>query len=86
MHKTCIYASFEGGQNYEYSDINDVSDLYLQWIKNKKPRMPMNIISPILNGKREIKEEEYFLICNALGVPLDKFAKKDSSELEKDAG
>lgn len=48
--------------------------------------MPMNIISPILNGKREIKAEEYFLLCNDLGVPLDKFAKKDPSEYEKDAG
>lgn len=44
LYKTCIYASFEGGQNYEYSDINDVSDLYLQWIKNKKPRMPNGIL------------------------------------------
>lgn len=65
----------------KYLDENGIKYIFLA----EKTKMPMNIISPILNGKREIKAEEYFLICNALGVPLDKFAKKDLSEYEKDA-
>ncbi len=32
-----------------------------------------NTFSAIMNGKRKITAEEYFMICKALGVPLDKF-------------
>lgn len=41
---------------------------------SEKTGIPMNILSPMLNEKREIKATEYFLICNALGIPLEKFA------------
>lgn len=41
----------------------------------EKINMPMNVLSPILNGKRKIEAEEYFKICRALDVPLDKFEK-----------
>jgi transcriptional regulator with XRE-family HTH domain len=40
-----------------------------------KTKIPNNIMSPMLNGKRKISAEEYFLICEALHVPLDTFAK-----------
>lgn len=39
-----------------------------------KTGIPMNILSPMLNEKREIKAVEYFEICNALGVSLETFA------------
>jgi transcriptional regulator with XRE-family HTH domain len=31
-------------------------------------------LSQSLNGKRKLSPEEYFSICRALNVPLDKFA------------
>jgi transcriptional regulator with XRE-family HTH domain len=40
-----------------------------------KTKIPNNIMSPMLNGKRKISAEEYFLICEALNVPLDTFSK-----------
>lgn len=36
--------------------------------------IPMNTFSAMMNGKRKITAEEYFSICEALGVPLDKFS------------
>lgn len=36
--------------------------------------IPMNTFSAMMNGKRKITAEEYFAICRALGVPLEKFA------------
>lgn len=42
---------------------------------SEKTNLPMNVISPMLNGKREIKADEYFMICKALDVPLDTFAE-----------
>ena len=44
---------------------------------SEKTGIPMNVLSPMLNEKREIKATEYFLICSVLGVPLEKFAKGD---------
>ena len=40
-----------------------------------KSDIPANTLSAILNGKRKITAEEYFSICEALNVPLEKFAK-----------
>ena len=42
---------------------------------SEKTGIPANILSPMLNGKREIKAMEYFLICSALDVPLEMFAE-----------
>ena len=42
---------------------------------SEKTGIPMNALSPLLNDKREIKATEYFAICNALKVPLTKFAE-----------
>ena len=39
-------------------------------------KIPMNVLSPMLNEKREIKAREYFIICNALNVPLTEFAEE----------
>ncbi len=38
--------------------------------------IPLNTFSAIVNGKRKITIEEYNAICNALGVPLEKFIPK----------
>lgn len=35
--------------------------------------IPMNVFSAMMNGKRKITAEEYFMICKALGVPLEMF-------------
>lgn len=35
--------------------------------------IPMNTFSAMMNGKRKITAEEYFAICRALNVPLEKF-------------
>lgn len=35
--------------------------------------IPFNVFSAMINGKRKITAEEYFLICNALSVPLEQF-------------
>jgi transcriptional regulator with XRE-family HTH domain len=55
-----------------YLDENGIKYSYLA----EKTKIPMNIISPMLNEKREIKATEYFLICNALNVSLESFADK----------
>lgn len=50
---------------------------------SEKTGIPINILSPMLNGKREIKAEEYICICRALELPLEMFAG-DYKVLEKD--
>lgn len=45
--------------------------------------LPMNIFSPILHNKRELKATEYFAICRALKVPLEKFADQKGDKSEK---
>lgn len=39
----------------------------------EKADIPLNIFSAIVNEKRKITAEEYFAICAALNVPLEKF-------------
>jgi len=41
---------------------------------SEKTGIPINILSPMLNEKREIKAEEYICICRALDLPLETFA------------
>mgnify|MGYP001033841319 CR=1 FL=1 len=41
--------------------------------------IPMNVLSPMLNEKREIKAREYFIICDALNVPLTQFSGTESA-------
>ena len=42
----------------------------------KKADIPVNTFSAMMNGHRRITAEEYFAICDALDVPLDKFVKR----------
>ncbi len=39
----------------------------------KKAGIPENIFCMMLNDKRRIEVNEYMRICDALGVPLEKF-------------
>ena len=39
----------------------------------EKAGFPLNTFSAMLNGKRKITAEEYFVICKVLNVPLDTF-------------
>lgn len=34
----------------------------------------MNMLSPTLNGKRKMSAEEYFMICEVLGVSAELFS------------
>lgn len=57
----------------KYLDDNGIKYSYV----SEKTGIPMNILSPMLNGKREIKATEYFVICTALKIPLESFAEKE---------
>ena len=39
----------------------------------EKAGIPLNVFSAIINNKRKITVEEYFAICEALGVNIDTF-------------
>lgn len=54
----------------EYLDAKGIKYSYLA----EKTGMPMNILSPTLNGKRKLSAEEYFIICEALGVSAEIFS------------
>lgn len=43
---------------------------------SRKTGISEDVISRILNGNRNMSAEEYFLICEALNVPLNVFYKK----------
>lgn len=68
-----------GNKIKAYLDRNGIKYSFV----SSKTGIPMNILSPMLNEKREIKAVEYFAICSALSVPLDSFA--DNLE-QKEAG
>lgn len=53
----------------KYLDENGIKYSFL----SEKTGMPMNILSPLLNGKRKMSVEEYFMICEALELPVDTF-------------
>lgn len=53
----------------KYLDENGIKYSFL----SEKIGMPMNMLSPLLNGKRKMSAEEYFTICSALNVPVSKF-------------
>ena len=60
-----------GDRIKEYLDSKGIRYSYL----SEKTGIPANILSPMLNGKREIKALEYFSICSALDIPLETFAE-----------
>lgn len=56
----------------QYLDENGIKYSFL----SEKIGIPMNVLSPLLNGKRKMSVEEYFLICNALELPVDTFESR----------
>jgi len=42
-----------------------------------KTGIPISTLNAILNGNRKLLAEEYFVICQALDVPLETFAGID---------
>ena len=44
-----------------------------------KARIPENVFSMMINGKRKISTEEYFSICDALGVSVETFKDEKAS-------
>lgn len=46
---------------------------YIFYLIAKKAGIPENIFCMMLNDKRRIEVNEYMRICDALGVPLEKF-------------
>ena len=58
----------------KYLDENGIKQKFLQ----QKLGMSVSSCNAMLNGNRGISAEEYFKICEALGVPLDYF--KDENE------
>lgn len=62
------------------SDIKQhmLSNGITQTFVSTKTNIPTNTLNAILNAKRNLLAEEYFLICEALAVPLQTFKKKAS--------
>lgn len=58
----------------DYLDKNGIKYVHV----SEKTGIPMNVLSPMLNEKREIKATEYFMICDALNVPVTRFASKEA--------
>jgi transcriptional regulator with XRE-family HTH domain len=54
----------------QYLDENGIKYSYL----SEKTGIPMNMLSPTLNGKRKMSAEEYFMICEVLGVSAELFS------------
>lgn len=44
---------------------------------SEKTGVPMNILSPLLNDKKKMSAEQYFLICEAIGVDANTFAVEE---------
>lgn len=55
-----------------YMKENGISQTHIA----NKIGMPLAIFNALLNGNRNLLAEEYFMICDALGVPLDAFKER----------
>lgn len=53
----------------EYLNSKGISQTFVA----NKTGIPISTLNAALNGNRKILAEEYFLICQALEVPLDTF-------------
>ena len=59
----------------QYLDENGIKYSFV----SEKTGIPMNILSPLLNGKRKMSVEEYFSICNALGISVELFEPNNNA-------
>lgn len=60
----------------KYLDENGIKYSYL----SEKIGMPMNTLSLLLNGKRKMSVEEYFMICEVLELPVNTFEPNGEEE------
>lgn len=60
-----------------YLDENGIKYSYL----SERIGMPMNTLSLLLNGKRKMSVEEYFMICEVLGLPVNTFEPNGEEEV-----
>lgn len=68
----------QGSDIKQYLDENGIKYSYVA----EQTKIPLNVLSPILNDKRKLEVNEYFSICDALSVPLETFAGKAGSRKE----
>lgn len=61
-----------------YLDANGIRYSFV----SKKTGIPMNILSPILNEKRKMTVEEYFLICAAIDKKPNDFMESKTEPLK----
>lgn len=58
-----------GASIKKYLINNGISQTFI----SSKTKIPTNILNAVMNSKRKLLAEEYFLICEVLGVPLETF-------------
>ena len=59
----------KGSDIKKYLKENGIKQSYV----SEKAGIPQSILNMMLNNNRKIEANEYMRICDALGVPLDKF-------------
>ena len=68
-----------GARIKKYLDDNGVKQKFLA----QKVGVFDSTMSDILNDKRNITAKEYYFICKALGVSMEKFVEEDLAEQEE---
>lgn len=63
-----------GANIKQYMMSNGISQSFV----SSKTNIPTTTLNAILNSKRNLLAEEYFLICEALAIPLQTFKKQAS--------
>ena len=56
----------------KYLNSKGIKQIYLA----KRTGLTQNALNALLNGRRNLEVEEYFSICEALGVEFDFFRKR----------
>lgn len=60
----------------DYLDENGIKQSYV----SEKTGIPASILNMMLNNNRKIEANEYMKICDAIGVPLEKFRPQKSEK------
>lgn len=66
----------------EFLDSNGIKYSFV----SEKTGIPMNILSPMLNGKRKMSAEEFISICSVLNVSMEYFANTQSRRTYREKG
>ncbi len=65
-----------GANIKQYMLNNGISQAFV----SSKTNIPTPILNAILNSKRNLYAEEYFLICEALALPLQTFKRSNEEQ------